>query len=205
MSNDHGAAATMRTAGVVLTGGASRRMGRDKALVEVDGVAMADRVSDAMRRCGADPIVLYGGEPAERTALSAPNLPDRFPGEGPLGGVLGAMLDLTAPGDPTGTNDATPITHALIVACDHADVDASTLRSLIDEAAGDAVSSVWVAATDRLHPTCAVWSLAAIDAISAAFAGGERALHRAIRQLRHVAVTVPDRTMANINTPDDLR
>ncbi len=39
-------------AGAVLTGGSSTRMGADKALVEVDGVAMAARVAHALRASG---------------------------------------------------------------------------------------------------------------------------------------------------------
>ena len=40
----------VKPTGVVLTGGGSRRMGVDKALVEVDGVAMASRVAEGARR-----------------------------------------------------------------------------------------------------------------------------------------------------------
>ena len=42
--------------GAVLTGGASRRMGRDKALVLVDGETLGERVVDALRRAGASDV-----------------------------------------------------------------------------------------------------------------------------------------------------
>ena len=66
--------------GAVLTGGASRRMGRPKADIEVDGVAMAARVADAMVAAGALDVARIGDEVA-----------DHHPGEGPLGGVLTAL------------------------------------------------------------------------------------------------------------------
>ncbi|MGH9187147.1 MAG: NTP transferase domain-containing protein, partial [Acidimicrobiales bacterium] len=39
--------------GAVLCGGASRRMGRDKALLVVDGSALAVNVAEALRTAGA--------------------------------------------------------------------------------------------------------------------------------------------------------
>ena len=52
------------TTGAVLCGGASRRMGTDKALVEVDGVPMAERVAGALHAGGCAPVVFVGGDGA---------------------------------------------------------------------------------------------------------------------------------------------
>ena len=41
-------------AGAILTGGSSTRMGRDKALLEIGGRALAGRVADALRGGGYD-------------------------------------------------------------------------------------------------------------------------------------------------------
>jgi molybdopterin-guanine dinucleotide biosynthesis protein A len=183
----------MRLAGVVLAGGASIRMGQTKALVEVDGRMMADRVLDALRSVGADPVIVYGGDPEELAALSAPVVSDAYPGEGPVGGVLGALEYL-----------ADFATHVLVLACDVAMVTADAIRPLVDDAAGDTRSSVWVAATERLEPMCAVWSIEARRVVAQQFATGERALHRVIGELAHVALTVEAEALTNINTPDDL-
>ena len=53
-------------AGAVLTGGRSSRMGRDKATLPVDGVPMAARVADALRRAGAEPVLAVGGDQPPR-------------------------------------------------------------------------------------------------------------------------------------------
>ena len=58
----------------ILAGGRSSRMGRDKALVEVDGRALALRVADALRRAGADPVAAVGGD---LPALARLGLADR--------------------------------------------------------------------------------------------------------------------------------
>ena len=185
----------MRIAGVVLAGGASRRMGQNKAMVDIDGTAMADRVLGALRTVGADPVVLVGGDVDELAPLSAAVIPDLYPGEGPVGGVLSALEHLAG----TDTVDA-----ALILPCDLCDVSANVLTPLITAAAGDGHSSVWVAATDRMQPMCALWSLGARGTVREQFVAGQRALHRVIVELPHTTVTVEAQALRNVNRPKDL-
>lgn len=183
----------MTLAAAVLTGGRSRRMGTTKALIEVDGVAMADRVVAAARGVGAEPVLLVGGDPAALASLSAPVVPDLYPGEGPVAGVLAALRHVRDHAD-----------RVLVLPCDLAHIDADTLFPLVEAEAGDGFSQVWVAATDRLEPMCAIWSVQALDRIQQCFDAGERATHAVIGELPHVAVTVDPAGLRNINTPDEL-
>jgi molybdopterin-guanine dinucleotide biosynthesis protein A len=171
-------------------------MGRTKALIDLDGRAMAERVLDALRSVGADPIVLVGGDPAELASLSAPVVPDLHPGEGPVGGVLSALDHLTA----LSTIDA-----ALILPCDIGQITGNALWPILEAAAGDTNSRVWVAATDRMEPMCALWSLASLDVIRERFTAGERTLHRVISDLPHTTVTVDAEAFHNMNRLQDLR
>lgn len=181
----------MTVAGVVLAGGGSRRMGRTKALVEIDGVAMGDRVLAALDTAGCDPLLVYGGDPDELRVLAAPVVADRYPGEGPVGGVLGALEHL---GESVG--------RALVVACDLPDIGADVLDPLL--AADLEHGHVAVASTDRAEPMCAVWSRRSRPIVRAAFDDGERALHRVLERLDVVDVPVPPAGLRNVNTPDDL-
>ncbi len=183
----------MTLAAAILAGGRSSRMGRTKALIEIDGRAMADRVLDAARSVGADPVVVIGGDPTELAGLSAPVIADPSPGDGPVAGVLGALAHFDGVAD-----------RVLVLPCDLAHVDASTLLPLLDAEAGDGFSKVWVAATDRLEPMCAIWSVEAAARVQQLFDAGERALHRVIGELPHVAVTVDADGLRNINAPTDL-
>lgn len=171
-------------------------MGRTKALLDVDGRAMADRVLDAVRSVGAAPVLLVGGDPVELEPLETPVVPDRYPGEGPVGGVLTALDHLAGLG--------TARENALILPCDLVDVTADALTPLVEAAAGDGLSRVWVAATDRMEPMCAIWSLDARGVVRERFAAGERALHRVIAELPHVTVTVDATALRNVNRPEDL-
>lgn len=52
----------MRIEAVLLTGGASRRMGEDKAGILIDGVPQAQRIADALGAVGL-PVTVLGREP----------------------------------------------------------------------------------------------------------------------------------------------
>jgi molybdenum cofactor guanylyltransferase len=76
--------------GVVLAGGESRRMGRDKALVEVDGEPLWKRQVGVLQAAGAGRVVLV-----RRRDQEAVNFPgclfDSFAGCGPLAGIHAAL------------------------------------------------------------------------------------------------------------------
>jgi molybdopterin-guanine dinucleotide biosynthesis protein A len=179
--------------GAVLTGGASRRMGRTKALVEVDGTPMAQRVANALSGAGCESVVLYGGDPSELAVLGRPVLPDRHPGEGPLGGVLG-VLELFED----------RLVDLLIVACDLADLTSADLMRLVEVAGEQADADVVVANGGRIEPACAVWRSRSVARVRESFDAGERAVYRAFADLRIVEVPLPAASLRNINTPGDL-
>jgi molybdopterin-guanine dinucleotide biosynthesis protein A len=72
--------------GAVLCGGASRRMGRDKALLPLDGLPLAVRVAQALGEAGAAEVVAVGGDRDGLASWDLPAVPDRWPGEGRAGG-----------------------------------------------------------------------------------------------------------------------
>jgi molybdenum cofactor guanylyltransferase len=166
--------------GYVLCGGASRRMGRDKALVPVDGVAMARRVADALAAAGAERVVAVGGDAAALDGLGLASRPDRWPGEGPLGGLV------TALGDAGG--GAAPV--AVVVSCDLTDPDPVAIARLVQARAAhdsDAVVPVVGGRQQWLH---GAWHRRAAGILCDVFEAGERSVAGAALSL-HVA-TVHD-------------
>jgi molybdopterin-guanine dinucleotide biosynthesis protein A len=173
--------------GAVLCGGASRRMGVDKATLVVEGVAMARRVADALAMAGCSPVIAVGGEATELGELGLEHAVDEFPGEGPLGGILTALSH----GAP-----------AVVLACDLPNITAPTIATLVNSVLDHDAA---IAYSDHAEPLCAVWSPSAARLLRARFDAGERALHRAIDGLDIAWVVVPAAELRNVNTPADLR
>jgi molybdopterin-guanine dinucleotide biosynthesis protein A len=75
--------------GVILAGGRSRRMGRDKATLDMGGMTLFDRALHMMRELFAE--VLIAGDRQDLAQPDVPCFPDLFPGS-PLGGLYTALL-----------------------------------------------------------------------------------------------------------------
>lgn len=177
--------------GAVLTGGASTRFGTDKAVFVVEGQALSARVARALREAGAVEVVAIGGdEPALRTLGVFDRIePDRWPGEGPLGGILTAL--------------ETAVTDAVVVlACDTPSIGPAAPRALVAALAGFDVALGVV--DGREQPLSAAWSRSARVALQMAFDSGERAPRRAIAALSIVRVGLSESDVADVDRPDDL-
>lgn len=128
----------VRPIGVLLAGGASSRMGTDKALVELSGQPMSAWVLRALSTVCGD--VLVAGRPDGLGGVRG--VADTMTGRrGPLGGLVAALETESAP--------------VLVVATDQPWVRAETLRHLVD-LAGD-LPVVPVAHDGSRQTTCAVY------------------------------------------------
>ncbi|HEV7719921.1 MAG TPA: NTP transferase domain-containing protein, partial [Iamia sp.] len=134
--------------GAVLCGGASRRMGRDKALVPIDGVALARRVADALVAGGCVRVLAVGGDAAALAALGLEPVLDRWPGEGPLGG-LATALSATDEGD-----------RLVLAPCDLLHPSA-VVAALLGALAAPEVEAVSVRVGDRVQWLPSAWRVTA--------------------------------------------
>jgi molybdopterin-guanine dinucleotide biosynthesis protein A len=155
----------LSVAGLLLTGGASRRMGTDKALLEFDGQRLAERAA-AVLTSVADPVLEVGpgwsGLPAVR---------EDPPGGGPLAALGAGAAALRA-----GGHDG-PV---LVLAVDMPGVGVELLRLLAGRA-GPA-TAVPVAA-GHAQPLCARYGPDALAAVDTLLAGGERSLRALLSEV----------------------
>jgi molybdenum cofactor guanylyltransferase len=77
---------------IILVGGASARMGQDKAAMDWGGLRAVDRVAELARAVGANPVLTAGGD------YGLPFVEDPEPLGGPVGGVLAGCTALAQAG-----------------------------------------------------------------------------------------------------------
>jgi molybdopterin-guanine dinucleotide biosynthesis protein A len=194
-------------AGAVLCGGASRRMGRDKALIDVDGRALAARVADVLTAAGARHVVAVGGDLAALRGAGLDAVPDDDPGEGPLGGILTALAHLGGGGPGSDVAAVPPAEIVFIAACDLVSPDPAAVRSTVAELAASPGAAVAVpVAGGRRQWLHAAWRPGVRPPLAAAFDAGERSVHGAVALagLRMATLALAPEPVADADTPADL-
>jgi molybdopterin-guanine dinucleotide biosynthesis protein A len=168
-------------------------MGRDKALIEIDGLPLAAVVSSALRAAGAERVLAVGGDEQALRRLGLDVVPDDHPDEGPLGGLLTALG--RAP---------TPV--VAVLACDLPHARAAAVAAVVGALAGSAEAEVAIPVVDgRRALVHAAWRRSAAPRLEAAFAGGERSLAGAVAGLRVLEVEGLDPVwLADADVPADL-
>ena len=142
----------MRVTGVIQAGGKSTRMGgRPKALLELGGRRIIERVLDAVRPV-VDDVLIVTNTPDLYGFLGVPMVPDAYPEHGSLGGIFTGLA--AASGDAVFT-----------VACDMPFLHRDVARLVVDRAGqGDVVIPRVGEQLETLHAVYGKGCLPAIEA-----------------------------------------
>lgn len=168
-------------------------MGRDKALLVVDGQALAATAAAALTEAGAAEVFCVGGDDEALGALGLTVVADRHPGEGPLGALVTALAHA---GEEL----------VMVLSCDLPDASPRAVQAVVEAlgAAPGAALAVPVHEGRRqfLH---AAYRRRSLPAWEAAFVSGERSLHRPATDLHAVEVEGLDpRWLHDADDPRDL-
>jgi len=132
----------MKLDAVILAGGASSRMGRDKAWVEDEGRPLIARALSTLRSSGIQEIFISGRAGTDYSPLRCPVLLDRESGSGPLAGIERAL-------------DATEAQLLLVLAVDLPRMTADFLRKLADRC--EPLTGVIPKLRGQLEPLAAIY------------------------------------------------
>lgn len=147
----------MNFSAVILAGGKSSRMGRDKAWLEIDGQTLLARQIALVRAVGAYEVFISGRAGANYSAFDCRVLLDQFPDAGPLAGIERAL-------------DASASPLLLVLAVDMPEMTEAILRKLISGCSG--VCGVIPKTKTGVEPLAAVYPKAALTRLMIELQGG---------------------------------
>ncbi len=184
--------------GFVLAGGKSSRMGRDKALLEIDGESLIARATRLLNSILGEPLVIASTSGYQSLGLKI--VPDDFPGYGPLGGIATALHVSTMPWN-------------LVIACDLPYLSKPWLEYLIARALKSEADALVPMNVRGPEPLCAMYHKNAEVRIRTALEGGMRKVTDSFANLsvEHVepkewkAFASGGVLFKNVNSPADYK
>ena len=192
--------ASVAASGVILAGGLSRRLGRDKALERIAGQPLIQRVIQRVEQVSQEIVVVVSDQNrAADLPLGQKNrvVLDRYPGTGSLGGIFSGL-------------DAASNGWTLVVACDMPFLNLALLRRMM--ALTENADAVVPLIDGRPEPTHALYSKACLPFIEPRLISGDLKISGFYDQVRvrylseeDVAALDPEfLSFFNVNTPEDL-
>lgn len=191
---------TAKISGVALAGGMSRRLGRNKAVEEIGGERLIERVINRLSEVTSETVVVV----AEESRAEGLDLPDGvrtaadiYPGHGSLGGIFTGLS--AACGD-----------YGIVVACDMPFLNTGLLQFMVDLAPDFDV--VVPRLNGRPEPLHAIYSKSCLEPIESRLKGQDLKIALFFEEVRVAYVDEedidlfdPDRlSFFNVNTQEDL-
>jgi molybdopterin-guanine dinucleotide biosynthesis protein A len=181
--------------GLVLAGGKSRRMGRDKALLDHNGQSQLAYVAGVMAACVEKVFVSTRPDQIDdEERAQFEQIVDRYEDLGPVAGILSAL-------------EERPEVDWLVAACDLPNINEQTIRFLLEHRVGEQPFTAFVSSYDGLpEPLCAIYHMGC-EAIVRQFVDDGVNCPRKIlirSETRLLEQPHPE-ALDNVNTPDDLQ
>jgi len=181
--------------GLVLAGGASTRMQRDKAAIEYHGQSQLHWTFHLLSHvCAATFVSVRPDQREDPTRVGLPQIVDRQPGIGPIAGISSAL-------------HAHPKAAWLVVACDLPFLNEATLRYLVEHRDSRRLATAFKSNHDGLpEPLCAIWEPASREPVLAYVAAGKQCPRKFLINADTLLLDLPDaRALDNVNTADEFR
>ncbi|HEY6644220.1 NTP transferase domain-containing protein [Povalibacter sp.] len=180
--------------GLILAGGASTRMQRDKAAISYHGQSQLQWAYDLVSQvCAATFVSVRPDQRDEPTRAAFPQIVDRQPGIGPIAGITAAM-------------NQHPKAAWLVIACDLPFLTRETLQHLIERRDPQHIATAFRSAHDSLpEPLCAIWEPAAREPLQAFVDAGKHCPRKFLINANTLLLDLPDaRALDNVNTQQEL-
>jgi molybdenum cofactor guanylyltransferase len=176
----------------ILCGGESRRMGADKARLNLDGRTFLDIMIQKGKPYFHEIILLTGKNhyPLENRQLN-----DQFSGYGPLSGLLTALTDAENMGQSC----------IALVPVDLPLLSKNSLHFLSEETTGPESDALIARANESIQPLVGIFHVRLISKLKEFLNRNEPRVMGFIKTLSYSCFSVTDDEIRNINTPEEYR
>jgi len=182
--------------GVILSGGKSIRMGKNKAFIQVEGVPIIERIHNLFRKLFWE-VIIVTNEKDLFSNFDAKIFSDLIPDKGALGGLYTGIV-------------FSSFYYSFCVACDMPFIKKSLVQYLIENAANEDV--IVPRTKDGLQPLHAIYSKNCVDAIRRSIEEGKSKIIDIYDQVNVKIVDEKDflcfdpgrESFINVNTPEEL-
>ncbi|MCC6279689.1 MAG: NTP transferase domain-containing protein [Saprospiraceae bacterium] len=178
--------------GLVLAGGRSLRMGRDKGAIAWHGKPQREFAADLLKNMCAEVFIsCRPGQEAEM-GTTYPTLPDTFADLGPYGAILSAFRQ-------------SPNTAWLVVACDLPLLDEATLRFLLENRQPRRVATTFESPFDQMpEPLITLWEPKSYAVLLSFLAQGYSCPRKVLINSDTLVLQAPrPEALTNVNTPEE--
>ncbi len=173
----------------ILCGGASSRMGADKALLPVDRISMLKRITERCRKYFKHCKLLSGTQEYE---LPYQHIPDYIADTGPLGAIAGGLQH----------HRGSEIT---VIPVDMPLLEDATLRFLSRVSIPENIKALLGTNKSRLHPLVGIYHKDILTNLKIYLDGGNRSVRGFLQQIPTRTFELTDKESLNANTPDEYQ
>ena len=145
--------------GAILVGGKSRRMGFNKAFIEINGKSIIEGAIETLRTLFPHLIIVASSDNIlEYERLNVRTVADIYAGAGSLGGIYTALFHSPSP-------------YCFVTACDMPLLDSAVIQRMVAEAKGH--DAVIPTINGRFHPLHAIYSRRCMAQMEEMIEGGD--------------------------------
>ena len=178
--------------GIILVGGQSRRMGRDKGLINLHGKSFLERIINAVQPYSSK--VLLVGDQSIYEKFGVERIEDEIKNEGPIAGVYSGLL-------------ASKTKYSLVLSCDVPLINSEIIQFLIEEHDPN-FDLIQLSCDERSMPLIGLYKKSCHSHLQRILNSGEKRLTEAVKGLKVKTIPLMDhqkKYVLNVNTEEDLK
>lgn len=180
--------------GLVLAGGKSKRMGRDKNSIAWHGKEQQYYMADLLQPLCSEVYISLRQDQENETHADYKTLTDSYTGIGPYGAILSAFK-------------FQPDVAWLVVACDLPLLNSDTLKYLLEHRDANAIATTFQSPFDGLpEPLITIWEPKSHSILLESLSSGYTCPRKVLIKSESVTILqAPDaKALMNVNTPEDF-